>query len=237
MVTTILDAWVVDGTYATQNANFAVSAGTDRIVVVGISAEKNGGGDTEGPMTVTSVSLGDKNLTELFDITVGSSTAYHNLLWFGYLLESDIASRVGDTLTINYGNAPDNPFDEPSIHYASYQDVDQTTPIASSSSAINASAATLQPGNVTVGEGDKNVVFFVLGQPNTPSPPTGYTEETEVIGPTSGHASSANHRTATTASAENPTMTSSASTRLAVCAAVIKAAAAPALPAGYQMML
>jgi len=233
MVVTILDAWVVDGTYATQDASFAVSAGTDRIVVVGLSAEKN----QNGLIAVTSVKLGDQTLTELFDITVGSSTAYHNLLWFGYLLESAIAARVGDGLTITYGNAPSNPFDEPKIHYASYQDVDQTTPIASSSSAINTSAGTIQPGNVTVGEGDKNVVFFVLGQHFSPSPPTGYTEETESIGVTNGHASSANHRTSTGASTENPTMTSSSSTRLAVCAAVLKTATLPPLTNPYQMMI
>jgi len=234
MAVTILDAWLVDGTYATQDANFAVSAGTDRVVLVGLSAEKN----TGGPMAVTEVKLGDKVLTELFDINVGSSTAYHNLLWFGYLLEADIAARTGDGLTITYGNAPSNPFDEPKIHYASYQDVDQTTPIASSSSAINASAATLQPGNVTVGEGDKNVVFFVLGQHFSPSPPTGYTELTESIGVTNGHASSANHRDSTGASTENPTMTSSASTRLAVCAAVLKTATAPPVTSNqYQMMI
>ena len=50
----ILDAWVVDGNYATQDATFNVSLGTDRLVLVGVSAEKNGG----GPMSVASVSLG-----------------------------------------------------------------------------------------------------------------------------------------------------------------------------------
>jgi len=236
MVVTILDAWLVDGTYATQNANFAVSAGTNRIVVVGLSAEKN----SSGPIAVSTVSgvrLGDQQLTELFDFTVGSATAYHNLLWFGYLLESEIAGRTGDTLTIDYSNSPSNPFDEPKIHYASYQDVDQTTPIASSSSAINTSASTLQPGNVTVGDGDKNVVFFVTGQHFTPSPPTGYTEETESVGVTNGHSSSANHRTSTSASTENPTMTSSSSTRLAVCAAVLKTATPPPPPNPYQMLV
>jgi hypothetical protein len=65
-----------------------------------------------------------------------------------------------------------------------------------------------------------------MGQPFTPSPPAGYTEETEVVGLTNDHSSSANHRTATSPSTENPTMTSSSATRLAVCAAVLKGAAA-----------
>ena len=72
---------------------------------------------------VTSVSLGDQVLTEVFDFTVGSSSAYHNLHWLGYLLESEIAARSGSGLTITYANAPSNPFDEPKVHYACYEHV------------------------------------------------------------------------------------------------------------------
>jgi len=71
---TILDEWVVDGSYATQDATFHVSAGTNRIVLVGLSSEKDG----NGPIAVTSVSLRDQARTEAFDFTVGRSTAYHN---------------------------------------------------------------------------------------------------------------------------------------------------------------
>ena len=234
MPVTILDAWMSDGTYNTQDADFVPSAGTNRLVLVCLSAEKF----ENGPMAVATVSLGDKVLTELFDITVGDPGAYHNLLWFGYLKEADIAARTGDTITISYDNAPNNPFGEPKVHYASYQDVNQSTPIADSSSAIDTSASTLAPGNISVGEGDKNIVFFVLGQPMTSSPPAGYTEETEEIGPTNDHSSSANHRTATSASTENPVMTSSGTTRLAVAAAVLLfATAAPASAQTHQMMI
>jgi len=221
-VVTILNPWVVDGTYATQDATFNVSAGTDRLVLVGLSAEKN----TGGPMSVTSVSLGDQVLTELFDFTAGSSTAYHNLHWLGYLPESQIASRTGSVLTIVYANAPGNPFDEPKIHYASYENVDQTTPIADSSSNSSSSASSLQLGSsITAGENDKIVAFNVLGQHYSPALTTGgYTELTESIGVTNGHASAAYHRTATTATTENPTFTSSTATRMAVSAVVLNAA-------------
>ena len=100
---TILDPWVVDGTYATQDADFVVSAGSNRIVLIALSAEKNAG----GPMDVTSVSLGNRVLTELVDITAGAGTGYHNLHWFGYLLESNIASRTGDMRAAFGGGAVD----------------------------------------------------------------------------------------------------------------------------------
>ena len=108
---TILDSWVVDGSYSSQDATFNVSNGTNRIVVVALSAEKNG----NGPVAVTSVSLGDRVVTEVFDFTVGNSNAYHNLHWFGYLLESQITNRTGSELTIVYANAPSDPFDQANI--------------------------------------------------------------------------------------------------------------------------
>jgi PKD repeat protein len=219
---TILDAWAVDGSYATQDAIFNVSAGTDRIVLVGLSAEKNG----NGPIAVTSVSLGDQELTEVFDFTVGSSGAYHNLHWLGYLLESEIAARSGSELTVTYANQPSNPFDEPKIHYASYEHVDQTTPIGDSDSNFSTNASSLQLINaLTAGDGDKIVGLNVLGQHYVPGLSTsGHTEETDSIGANNGHTSAAYHRTATTSVTENPTFTSATATRMAVSAVVLKAA-------------
>jgi hypothetical protein len=222
---TILDGWVVDGSYATQDAVFNVSAGTDRIVLVAVSAEKNQG----GPISVASVRLGDQTLTELFDFTVGGANAYHNLHWVGYLLESQIAARSGSGLTIAYANAPSNPFDAPKIHYASYEHVDQITPIADFASNSSTSASTLQLTQaLTAGGGDTIVGFNVLGQHYDPGLSTaGYTEETQSIGANNGHASGTYHRTATTGVIENPTFTSSTSTRMAVSAMVLNAANPP----------
>jgi hypothetical protein len=220
----LLDGWVVDGSYATQDATFNVSAGTNRIVVVALSAEKNGG----GPIAVNSVSLGDQPLTELFDFTTGNSSAYHNLHWVGYLLEAQITARSGSALTITYSNAPSNPFDAPKIHYASYEHVDQTTPIAASSSNTSTNASSLSlTSALTAGEGDKIVGFNVAGQHYGPGISTpGYTEQTQSIGATNGHASATYHRTATTAVTENPTFTVTTGTRMAVSAIVLNQATA-----------
>ncbi|MEE8129655.1 MAG: tandem-95 repeat protein, partial [Vicinamibacterales bacterium] len=220
----LLDGWVVDGSYATQDATFNVSAGTNRIVVVALSAEKNG----SGPIAVSSVSLGDQLLTELFDFTVGSSGAYHNLHWVGYLLESQIAARIGSDLTISYANAPSNPFDGPKIHYSSYENVNQVSPIADSASNTSTSASTLQlSGAVSAGEGDMIVGFNVAGQHYAPGMSTlGYTEQTASIGATNGHASGVYHRPATAAVTQNPTFTVATGTRMAVSAMVLNRATA-----------
>jgi hypothetical protein len=193
-------------------------------VVVALSAEKNG----SGPMAVSSVSLGNQPLTELFDFTVGNSGAYHNLHWVGYLLEAQIAARSGSGLTITYSNAPSNPYDAPKIHYASYEHVNQTIPIADSASNTSTSASSLSlTGNLTAGEGGKVVGFNVAGQHYAPGMSTpGYTEESESIGATSGHASGAYHRTETTGVTQNPTFTVATGTRMAVSAMVLNQATA-----------
>ena len=222
---TLVDGWTVDGTYANQNKNFNVSGGIDRIVVVTLSAEKSNG----ALMDVTAVMLGDQVLTELLDFTVGNSGAYHSLHWVGYLLENEIAARVGDGLTISYGNAPNNPSGEPKIHYASYENVDQTNPIADSSSNSNTNTSSLQlSSSLSVGTGDKVIGFSVTGQPNSLAVSTsGYTEETQSIGGSNDHASAVYHRTATTATTTDPTFTVSSSHRLAVSGFVLNAASAP----------
>ena len=220
----ILDEWVFDGSYASQDATFEVSAGTNRIVVVALSAEKN----QNGPISVASVSLGGQVLTQQIYLTVGSSAAYHNLHWVGYLLEADIANLSSSELAISYANAPSNPFDEPTIHYASYQNVDQITPIADFNSNSSTSASSLQlSSTLAAGDGDKIVGFNVIGQHYVPGLSTsGYTEETEFIGATNGHASAVYDRTATTSVTANPTFTVTASTRMAVSAIVLNRAVA-----------
>ncbi len=214
---TILDAWVVDGTYNTQDANFAVSAGSNRLVLVGLSAEKNG----SGPIAVTNVTLGDKNLVELYDITEGSTFAYHNLLWFGYLKEADIAARSGDGLTITYSNAPSNPFDEPKIHYASYQNVNQTTPISDSQTNQGSGTSITLTGTVSSVD-EKVIAFNISGQHSALAVTTGgFTELTVSIGATNGHASAMYHRTATTAFSGSIAFTQSVSSRILVMSVVL----------------
>ena len=161
---------------------------------------------------------------------IGSSSAYHNLHWLGYLLESEIAARSGSGLTITYANSPSNPYDEPKIHYASYEHVNQITPIADSDSNLSTSASSLQlTRSLTAGDGDKILGFNVDGQHYAPGLSTsGYTEDTESIGANNGHASAAYHRTCDDKSVtpESPRLSPLPPARMAVSAVVFKAATA-----------
>ena len=215
---TLLDSWVGDGTYTVQDLNFVTSAGSNRLVVIAVTAEKN----ASGPLDVDQVKLGDALLVEIDQQVVGLSTAYHNIVWLGYLNEAGITGRTGDTITVAWTNAPNDPFGEQKVAAATYQYVDQSTPIADSSGATNAASSTLQPGSVTVGDGDRLVYGAVAGQPETHSAPGGYTEQIEFVGPVNDHSLAAADRDTTTSSTENPTATWSGSTRLGVIAAVLK---------------
>lgn len=97
-------------------------------MLIALTAEKN----TSGNMDIDAVKLGDATLTEIAQQASGGN---NNIVWLGYLDEAAIAGRTGDTITATYTVAPTNPNDEPKILYATYQFVDQTTPIASFSVA------------------------------------------------------------------------------------------------------
>lgn len=217
----LLDSWVGDGTYAAQDLEFAPSSGSNRLVVIVVTAEKN----ASGPLDVDQVMLGDAPLTEIDQRVVGPSTDYHNILWMGYLAEAEIAGRTGDTITVTWSNAPNNPFGEPKVAAATYQFVDQSVPIADFSGATDLSSSTLQPGNVAAGEGDK-VVYGALAASQfdvnpTHTAPDGYTEGIEMLGPVNDHSISVTDRDATTAGTENPLAAWTDITRLGMTAVVL----------------
>lgn len=222
----ILDDWVANGNYSGAGEFFNVSSlGTNRLVLVALSAERNQG----GPIAVNSVTLGGQVLIEEFDFIVGNPGAYHDIHWLGYLPESLILQMSGTEIIVDYLTAPTNPFDNPKLHYASYEHVDQSLLIVDSSFAVDASTSSLQLNNaVTANDGDRIVGFNVLGQHYNPGVSTpGYTEVTQFIGATNGHASAVYDRPVTADINENPTFTTSTGTRMAVSAIVLRAADPP----------
>ncbi len=216
-----LDGCSADGSYAIQDAQFNVSAGTDRLVLVALSSENN----RNESVSVNSVQLGNKTLTEVIDFSVGASGRYNNLHWIGYLLESDIASRSGDRLSISYATTPSNPFDAPKIHYASYVNVDQVAPITSFLSTMNTNTSSLSLDNIlNANNGDRIIGFSVLGQPNQPGINTaGYVEQSQSVGSRNEHTSAIYEREVPETGTENLTFTASARTRMAASAIVLNA--------------
>lgn len=224
MVVTILDAWVEVDDYDGDGANFTPSAGNNRVAIIAVGAEENGG----GPIGITSMSLGGQACVKLNDGTVGSSSAYHNYVGLWYLNESGIASMSGNTLSITWSNFDGvGPFGtSPFVCYSSYQDVDQGNINSGTNIGSNTSSTTIYPGAINVSLGEKVIAAFVMGQPNTPSVESSMTEEAEIIGGSNDSSMSTAHRTATTADASyNPLFTSSAGTRLIATQVALGAAA------------
>ena len=191
--------------------------------MVTITAESN----STPVANVNQVTLGGQALTAIENadgVVVGSAGFWHNLIWFGYLDEADIGNMSGNALNITWDTAPTN---SPPImvQAATYQNVDQTTPIADSASNTNTAAGFIQAGSVSVGSNDRLVYVTVCGQPSDHTAPIGYTEQVEQDGPVDSHSNASVQRDATTSGTENPTATWSGTNRLAIISAVLNAAA------------
>lgn len=194
--------------------------GTDRIVVVMVTAESNGLLSNMG-----SVILGGQTLTSIESndgVAVGSSLSFHNIIWMGYITESQITSMSGNTLSISWDTAPNVPFGDVKVQAATFQNIDQTTPIIDSASDTDTNGSSIQAGNLTVNDGDLVIYGTVLGSVANHSAPGGYTEQIEQDGSGSDHSAASAVRNSTIAGTENPTATWSSSQRLAMISAVLQ---------------
>lgn len=225
---TILDSWVQDISYSTtEDADFAISAGADRVAIVCISRESNAG----QAMGISGVSIGDQDCVQVgSDLLVGSTTAYHNLNSVWILGEAEIAAMTGNTITITWTGSPNNPFDEAKIFYASYENFDSIGDVGVNTST---SATTLDAASVTSVDGDKLIGFNVVGQHFAPDiTQSGWTVHSTHTGVTNGHSACVGSRDAVTAVTESVTMTSASATRMAVRAFVLQAVPSNVIASG-----
>ena len=218
---TLVGSWTGETDFGTNGFNYTPGAGSNRVALVMVTAESN----STPIANINEVTLGGQALTAVENadgVVVGSAGSFHNLLWFGYLNETDISNMSGNALNITWDTAPTN---SPPImvQAATYQNVGQTTPIADSASNTNTVAGSIQAGSVSVGSDDKLVYVTISGQPSDHTAPGGYTEQIEQDGPANSHSNASVHRDATTASTENPTATWSGTNRLAIISAVLNA--------------
>ena len=105
----------------TTGTSHTVGAGSDRLLLFVTGYENGSSNDTD----ITAVSYGGQSLTPTDQSVAGTSTLARVELW--YLNEIGIQAATGTTFSVTYGNgAPSLP------HHAAatYQDIDQTTPIA-----------------------------------------------------------------------------------------------------------
>jgi len=222
----LVGSWATDDDI-TDGASYTPESGSNRVVLVMVTAESNAGGTID----FGQVTLGGQTLTAIENangVNVGTGGGYHNSIWLGYLDESGIGSMSGSSLVVNWDTSPNNPLGNPKAQFATYENVDQTTPIADSSSNSDTSASQIQAGSVSVGTGDRLVYVTVSGNPADHSPPAGYTEHNEIDGPSNDHSNASAHRDATTSSTQNPTAAwSGSNNRLAIISAVLNFSGTP----------
>jgi len=144
-----INAWARDEDIAGE-PTLTVASGGNRIVVAFCTVEHNGAGgnpntdeielpdgSTTGQIHPT-LKLDDTAFTYSHGETTGYPWTYSNALFVFYLLESDIASlTAGAAFSIEYDfddasgtNFPASGGDVVKIHYAAYENVDQTDPFS-----------------------------------------------------------------------------------------------------------
>lgn len=177
----ILDDWTSNNTDDASDATYTaytaynVTGGTNRLLVVCISANDNAGG---GIRDIVSVQYGGQNMTE----AIHEEDADGYDFYIFYLLETGIAlgdvGAGGGNVVIDWSDAA-NSIDSHTSFIASFQYVDQTSPIdATSNSVYNASTSTHVVAVLTVKDGD--YVVAALGIDNdgrAVTGPAGYTQD------------------------------------------------------------
>jgi len=218
---TRIGSWTGETQYESNGFTYTPGAGPDRLALIMISTYS----DTDPVASVSSVTLGGQTMTAIetaAGVVIGAAGADHNLLWLGYLNESEIGSMSGSTLTINWGQAPNTPTGETMAQGATYGQIVQGSPIADSASNTGNFIQTIQAGAVTVGLSDRNIYVTLDGEIDNHVAPTGYTEQLELDGVAGSHSNASCERNITIAGSLNPTAEWSLGFhRLAIISAVL----------------
>ena len=157
---TVLNDWPttpqLTGTTGNLSGNFSIGTGSNRLLLVALSCKANAGSTGQ----TFSATYGGKPLTTA---TIQNSTNYQT--WIGYLKEADLAGRSGDGVSVTVNGVHTGVV----ASLASYKNVNQTNPVATSggnslasviqslgggwysnTSAINASPLLAGPGGYTI---------------------------------------------------------------------------------------
>jgi len=208
----LLNAWSIGTTKA-------VSAGSDRLLVVGILSE-----DTGANTNIDTVRYGGQLLTEIYDQQNGPAAT--NGLWLGYLADTGITNATNTSITVTWtGSAPVNGVIYQSAVFAG---ANQTAPIRSySANALTTGTSITPTASTTVVAGDMSIYVVGSGANRTYTPSAGYTEGTDNATCTGGCSAATAYKSISASGTELPTAVLSASTnRVLITDAVIRPAAA-----------
>lgn len=219
----VLNSWpatsINSGTSNSLSGTFATSTGSNRFLVCAVTSELS---DYTTSFAVSGT-YGGKGFT-----TLKSTTGLSNRqqVWLGYIKESDLASRTGDTvsLTITAGKS----VDAADLSCGSYQGVDQANPIAGTRANSNSSGSSTVSfgGNLTVINGGY-AIYAVAANGASSTPPAGYLEHWDKS--INGYSTSGGSKRVTASGSDNKSWSLNSSERWGLAVASLKPGASGAI--------
>lgn len=195
----------------TTGLTHAAGAGSNRVLVFAVSYEHS------ADPGVTTVSYGGSALTRIAGTFAFSASTYGRAeLW--YLNEAGIAAAATSTFSVTWGGAAPS---LPMYAAATYANVNQTTPIAASSTNFtNSSTPNPITTSVSVTAGAMAVAVVMAGNSGSYTWNNGWTEGTDQTAGATTNSSTA-ERCAATAATDTASATHSGPNRQAIVAAVL----------------
>jgi hypothetical protein len=137
---------------------------------------------------INAVTYGGQSLTRVNGVVTGTNSRARIELW--YLLESGIVAATNGTFVVTYSRpAPANPY----YAAATFQNVDQTTPVLTSAiNSVNAATPNPLPTTVSVTSDGMAIAAAISGNAGSFTWANGWTEGTDQTAATST-CSSADH--------------------------------------------
>ena len=142
---------------AASTLAYSISAGSDRLLVVAVSAEDNVDPD------VTAVDYGGQAMVKIRSELADGGGSLPGMVAVWYLLEAGIAAAVGTTITPTYAVAPNDEI----IHAASYAGVNQTSPVVEQQGDNTATSTPNPFTTVDLVESSGNMILAagMIGEP------------------------------------------------------------------------
>jgi hypothetical protein len=196
---------ILEQTYGSGSSfSYTGQSGTNRLLVIIITAEFNGLDD------VTSVTWGDKTLTKITSVIMGTSVRNFNAAF--YLKESNISSHTGDNITISTSSGGSN-VRSISGQIILLSGVLQSTPVSEFTSATASSATVVSLASSISSDNKDMIIASVSTNRNNvtfTSGGTGFTELADLQ--FSQHCYAVSYRLAgASPTTSDPTFTSTAS--------------------------
>jgi ribosomal protein L35AE/L33A len=137
-----------NATASPATATFTPSAGSNRLIVIEVTNIPN-----NTTVTTISATYGSNNVPATY--VVDSANNQRRQAWLFYLTEADIATAIGNTITVTNNNAVNF-----SVNIATFSGVDQAAPItASGGQYINNTSPTLNyPSALSVNAGGYGII-------------------------------------------------------------------------------